>query len=277
MRHALRLGFLAPLATCALLTAGPTAAQTRVAPPPPGLAATETWTVTAVHRVPTRAPDATFDALAGAGWTVRARGTTALGPWQCARARHRFVMLPAEGLFQGLGADATLAATLGLGTVPMPVPTQRIDCDNASIDLHRLAPDRAVMALDGHRIVLQAAPRPEGASPEAVVQALLLAHLGDPPSRTERAEAAAHRAQRCSPLCGLATAPALRRRHAPVRQRAMSIEPEPGADTYSTSRAIGAKPAWKCWVDFTTSTRGRIGSMPAARSSRGGSSACGGR
>ncbi len=179
MRHALRLGLLAPLAAGALLTVGPTAAQTRAAPPPPGLAATETWTVTAVHRVPTRAPDATFDALAGTGWTVRARGTTALGPWQCAQARHRFVMLPAAGLFQGLGADGALSATLGLDTVPMPVPTQRIDCNNASIDVHRLAPDRAVMALDGHRIVLKAGLPPEGQSPEAVVQALLLAHLGD--------------------------------------------------------------------------------------------------
>lgn len=186
MPHAFRFSRRAPLVAPLVLllwTVGPAGAQMRPAAPPaspaPGLAATETWTVAAVHRVPGRAPDATFDALVGTGWTVRPRGTATLGPWQCARARHRFVMLPAEGLFQGLGADAALTATLGLGTVPMPVPTQRIDCDNASIDVHRLAPDRAVLALDGHRIVLHAVPPPAGATPEAVVQTLLLAHLGD--------------------------------------------------------------------------------------------------
>lgn len=148
-------------------------------PGPGGLAATETWTVAAVHRVPTRAPDARFDALRGTTWTVRAGRTMRLGPWDCMRARHRFVMLPAAGLFQGLGADAALATALSLDTVPMPVPTQRIDCDNASLDLHRLHTGRAVLALDGFRIELAAAAPPVPDEPEAIVQALLLAHLGD--------------------------------------------------------------------------------------------------
>jgi hypothetical protein len=41
----------------------------------------------------------------------------------------------------------------------------------------------------------------------------------------------------------------------------MSIDPEPGADTYNTSRAIGAKPPWKCCVDVTAGAGGRIGSI----------------
>jgi hypothetical protein len=44
----------------------------------------------------------------------------------------------------------------------------------------------------------------------------------------------------------------------------MSIDPEPGADTYGTSRTIGAKPPRKCCVDFTISACGRIGSIEAS-------------
>ena len=52
-------------------------------------------------------------------------------------------------------------------------------------------------------------------------------------------------------------------------RRARSRSSVPGPPIYSTSAASGPKPAWKCWVDLTTTIRQERGSMPTFVNSSG--------
>lgn len=141
-------------------------------------AAAETWALQASLASPWGSPVGTAPA---AGQTLRLGPNTMLGPapLQCPGARHEFIRLPAEGLFEGglPAAAASAARALGLptegGTVRLV--TQRIGCRNGSFDLHLDGQGRAWLGLDNR--VLQWQRSHAGASPEATVQALLVQHL----------------------------------------------------------------------------------------------------
>lgn len=95
-------------------------------------------------------------------------------PLKCAGANHTFIRMPAEGLFEGnLPAPAEESAKrLGL---PEGVITQRISCSNGSFDVHRAPDGRAWIGLDN--AVLQWDRGSISASPEAIVQMLLIRHM----------------------------------------------------------------------------------------------------
>lgn len=109
-------------------------------------------------------------------------------PLACAPARQSLLRTPAPGLFQGafeaLGADGAAAAARALG---LPgdgaAATWRLDCPNASFDLHITPAGELLLALDGQVLRWRCA-EPDGAAaagPQAVVRQLLLRHLGHPP------------------------------------------------------------------------------------------------
>lgn len=112
-----------------------------------------------------------------AGTTLRLRNDRIQGPaaLECARARASVLAIEPAGLFQGgLPAPADSAARrLGLG--PRPQPTLRIDCDNASLDLHLGRDGRWRFAFDGRVAVWRRTAAVD--SPMLVVQDLLLRHL----------------------------------------------------------------------------------------------------
>ncbi|MBB6095959.1 hypothetical protein HNQ60_004850 [Povalibacter uvarum] len=95
-------------------------------------------------------------------------------PLKCTGANHTFIRTSAEGLFEGnLPAPAEESAKrLGL---PEGVITQRISCSNGSFDVHRAPDGRAWIGLDN--AVLLWDRTSIAASPEAIVQLLLIQHM----------------------------------------------------------------------------------------------------
>ncbi|MFN0185444.1 MAG: hypothetical protein ACKVQR_16655 [Aquabacterium sp.] len=114
-------------------------------------------------------------------WRTGARlvlqGDRLLGPppLGCAGARMSVLAVEPAGLFQGgLPAPAAEAARrIGLG--PGPQPTLRIDCDNASLDLHLGRDGRWRLAIDGRIAIWRRVAAAH--TPTQVVQDLLLRHL----------------------------------------------------------------------------------------------------
>lgn len=103
------------------------------------------------------------------------RGPAALA---CAQPRYHDLPVPAPGLFQGGLPDPERQAR-DLGFAPDTIPSLRIDCDNASFDVHFADADTLLLALDNR---IYSASRAAGAlaphgSPEAAVQALLETHF----------------------------------------------------------------------------------------------------
>ena len=158
--------------TCLMLFAFGVVVAARAAGPAGhgGVAADETWRVADTRSAP-------WPGLPGSAST---RG----GQWQWARTQlridglpvcnalhHRFVMLPPGGLFQGLLPAPAGPAARALGATAAVVPTQRMDCDNASFDLHHVSPGRALTVLDGRVLGLQRVSVAN--SPLASAQALL--------------------------------------------------------------------------------------------------------
>jgi len=86
--------------------------------------------------------------------------TRVRGPelFACRQARYAEIGVEPAGLFQGaLADDPEAAARAGtLGFEAMPVPTLRVDCDNASFDFHRNG-DRLLTMIDG--IIVRLVPR----------------------------------------------------------------------------------------------------------------------
>jgi len=141
------------------------------------VAASESWRLHSVRP----APWAQATGPAGAGplppaeWRVDAQGMSGPTPLTCSAARHRFLRLPAEHLFEGnLPVPATLSAQQ-LGLPAGPLITQRIACNSGSFDFHRDAADHAWLGLDNR--VLRFERVASVSSPTATVQALLLAHF----------------------------------------------------------------------------------------------------
>lgn len=95
-------------------------------------------------------------------------------PLKCTDAVQRFLRTTADGLFEGnLPAPADESARrLGM---PDHIVSQRISCSSGSFDLHRSAEGRAWIGLDN--VVLQWERTHIAASPEAIVQSLLIQHM----------------------------------------------------------------------------------------------------
>ncbi len=115
-------------------------------------------------------------------WDERGlRGPSALA---CAPGRQTLLAIPPQGLFQGafeaLGPSGAQQAATALGWSAPRIPTVRLDCPNASLDLHRQGGAHWLIALDGQVLRWRAAGGPT--DPQATVRALLLAHLEHPAS-----------------------------------------------------------------------------------------------
>ena len=99
-------------------------------------------------------------------------------PLACAAAHYEYVVTPAEGLFQGRLPAPAERSTRALGVRALPLLTLRLSCDGGVFDFHLLAPDRALLGLDG--IVWRLQRRGAWPSPEAAVRDLLHLHfIGD--------------------------------------------------------------------------------------------------
>lgn len=119
---------------------------------------------------------------AGTRWTLDARGLRGPQPLACPKARQQILLSPAQGLFQGAwaaaGGETARQRAAGLGLRAAESVTLRLDCANASFDLHRAAPDRLLTVLDGR--VLKLGKRPDaGDEAQAAVRELLLQHLSE--------------------------------------------------------------------------------------------------
>jgi hypothetical protein len=106
---------------------------------------------------------------------IAARSFDGPAPLRCAGARHQFIRLPAEGLFEGQLPAPAGAAAARLGLPASGGVTQRITCANGGFDLHHDGAGRAWLGLDGRVLAWQRSAA--ATSPEATVQALLLQHF----------------------------------------------------------------------------------------------------
>lgn len=149
------------------------AAATAGADPGPS----ETWRLTEARPAPWAAAATTATPAAGGLWRLQGGRLQISGLPSCAALRQRYVLQPAEGLFEGLLPAPADDAARALGVQRLPLLTQRIRCDNASFDLHHVAPGRALTALDGR--VLSLRRDATDGSPQAVAAALLQQHFGD--------------------------------------------------------------------------------------------------
>lgn len=96
----------------------------------------------------------------------------------CMQPEQHTLTLPAQGLFQGALTDPVRQAQ-ELGFAQDAIATLRIDCGNASIDLHFADADTMLLALD-NRIYSATRASPDmgvSGTPEGAVQALLEVHF----------------------------------------------------------------------------------------------------
>lgn len=113
--------------------------------------------------------------LAGQAILVEGKEVTAPHPLACEQAQHAFIVMQAEGLFEGgLPAPAGRAAR-ALGMTSMPVLTWRMTCRNGSFDYHLLSKQGALLGLD--HVVWQVRRTSLELSPEAAVLELLRQHM----------------------------------------------------------------------------------------------------
>ncbi|MDP3089412.1 MAG: hypothetical protein Q8N04_01945 [Nitrospira sp.] len=113
--------------------------------------------------------------LAGQAILVEGKAVTAPHPLACEQAQNTFIVMPAEGLFEGgLPAPAGRAAR-ALGLTSMPVLTWRMTCRNGSFDYHLFSKQEAMLGLD--HVVWQVRRTSLELSPEAAVLELLRQHM----------------------------------------------------------------------------------------------------
>lgn len=117
----------------------------------------------------------------GTQWTLDSRGLRGPQPLVCPTARQQILLVPAQGLFQGAwaaeGADLAKRRAADVGLTSAETVTLRLDCANASFDLHRGTPQRWLTALDGRVLMLRQGP--DAAEPQTPVRELLLQHLSE--------------------------------------------------------------------------------------------------
>lgn len=133
---------------------------------PPAAAATERW-------------QATLPNGAAMTWSWDTREVQGPAGLRCGTPTHEFVRMPAQGLMQGtLGATPAEAErrARALGVHRFPVVTHRVNCDNATFDLHVLGRDRALIGWDGRVLALRRTATEPSAL--ATVQRLMETHLG---------------------------------------------------------------------------------------------------
>lgn len=238
-------------------TAGPAAKAASASPAPDADADAEHWALHSVQPAPGQSgqsgqsgqpagPPAPWPL--GTRWRLSAQGLHGPAPLACAPARQQLLALPPAGLFQGAlpaadpgaspaaGADAAARTAAALDLPAERIATLRLDCANASFDLHLDRQGRWLLMLDGRLLRWQRLGAPAG--PQAVVRALLLQHLSGPPApATER-------------LATLAPwfTPALQRRVAAWRRRVVpadtvpSIDGDPFTDSQEPPRSITLGP-----------------------------------
>lgn len=113
--------------------------------------------------------------LAGQAILVEGKAVTAPHPLACEQAQHSFVVMLAEGLFEGgLPAPAGRAAR-ALGMDSMPVLTWRMTCRNGSFDYHLVSKQEALLGLD--HVVWHVRRTSMELSPEAAVLEFLRQHM----------------------------------------------------------------------------------------------------
>jgi hypothetical protein len=113
--------------------------------------------------------------LAGQAILVEGKAVTAPHPLACEQAQHSFVVMPAEGLFEGgLPVPAGRAAR-ALGMDSVPVLTWRMTCRNGSFDYHLWSKQGVLLGLD--HVVWQVRRTSLELSPEAAVLELLRQHM----------------------------------------------------------------------------------------------------
>lgn len=169
-----------------MLLSGPTMLPHTASPLPFGCIALAALLAAAAppsHAQPSAATDerwvAATPADAAMSWAWDSREVQGPAGLRCGSPTHEFVRLPAQGLMQGtLGATAQEAErrARALGVRRFPVATHRVNCDNATFDLHVLAPDRALIGWDGRVLALRRTAA--DATPLGTVQRLLELHLG---------------------------------------------------------------------------------------------------
>lgn len=160
---------LVALALCA------SAAQAQDVPIEPGVA----FKLSGVAAAPWAggtSPPAGIGALRGKPVTFAVGRVSGPHPLGCTQARYGFHVQPPEGLFQGgLPAPAAEAARrMGLGAQTL---TMRVDCSSGSFDFHVLSDRKLLLGLDNAVWTLERAAGGPGATPEAVVQRLLVDHF----------------------------------------------------------------------------------------------------
>lgn len=113
--------------------------------------------------------------LAGQAILVEGKAVTAPHPLACEQAQHTFIVMPAEGLFEGgLPVPAGRAAR-ALGMPSMPVLTWRMTCQNGSFDYHLVSKQGVLFGLD--HVVWRVRRTNLELSPEAAVLELLRQHM----------------------------------------------------------------------------------------------------
>ena len=154
-----------------------------------GVAVDETWRVVASRAAPWNpGGGVTPRGQIGSSWRWDQARLQLGATVRCQAPRHHFLLSPAEGLFEGNLPAPAPAAARALGLRRLPLATQRIECDNASIDLHHARNGRAMTGWDGRVLTLR---RSAGeVSPLATAQALLLAHFGGDMAFTRASTAA---------------------------------------------------------------------------------------
>lgn len=138
----------------------------------------ERWLIESGRVAPWAKPGTTVLENAGlAGQAIQVTGTvvTAPHPLACEQAHHAFLVMPAEGLFEGGLPAPAGAAARALGLPSMPVLTWRMTCRNGSFDYHLVSKQAALFGLD--HVVWQVRRTSLELSPEAAVLEFFRQHM----------------------------------------------------------------------------------------------------
>jgi hypothetical protein len=135
------------------------------------------WTFVAHRPAPWADPQAGDPAgalLAGTALTIGMSSVLAAAPLGCTGGDVAFVMMPAEGLFQGGLPEPATAAAHSLGIQHARTLTLQVTCDAGVFDYHQLPGDTLLLALDN--VVWTLAPDAD-ATPADAVRGLLAQHM----------------------------------------------------------------------------------------------------
>lgn len=138
----------------------------------------ERWLIESGRVAPWAKPGTTVlenAGLEGQAILVEGKVVTAPHPLACELVEHAFIVMSAEGLFEGgLPAPAGPAAR-ALGMPSLPVLTWRMTCRNGSFDYHLWSKQGALLGLD--HVVWRVRRTSLELSPEAAVLELLRQHI----------------------------------------------------------------------------------------------------